>query len=218
MALAIFDLDNTLLAGDSDFSWGEYLVSKKLVDEKFYRQENQRFYEDYENGSLDIMEFLNFSLAPLAKYSMDQLGNLHQSFMHDIIEPMILPKAEALIAEHDKQGDTLMIITATNAFVTEPIAKRLKINHLIATDPEVVDGQYTGKVAGVPSFQLGKVERLAVWLQENNESLEGSYFYSDSHNDIALLEQVRYPFVVDGDEKLIAHGLDKGWTVMSLRD
>lgn len=217
MALAIFDLDNTLLDGDSDYLWGVFLAEKGVVDGAFYERENERFYRDYKEGRLDIFAFLRFSLRPLADQSVERLRDLHRQFMRDKIEPIILPAGEALIARHRQAGDTLMIITATNAFVTAPIAERLGVEHLIATEPERVDGRYTGNVAGIPSFQDGKVQRLEDWLATHGENLAGSSFYSDSHNDIALLQVVERPVAVDPDPQLDAYARDRGWPVISLR-
>ena len=217
MSLAIFDLDNTILAGDSDYLWGEFLVEQGLVDGDWYRNENQRYYDAYKAGSLDIYEFLAFSLAPLAAHSMEKLQSLHEQFMEEKIESIILPKAEQQIQHHRRQGDYLMIITATNSFVTGPIAKRLGVDALLATEPEINNGRYTGKVSGTPCFQQGKVERLQQWLSSSRQDLKESWFYSDSHNDIPLLEQVSYPVAVDADETLLAHAQNKGWQSISFR-
>lgn len=218
MSLAIFDLDNTLLAGDSDYLWGEFLIAQGLVDGDFYRRENLRFYEAYKAGNLDIYEFLAFSLKPLTEHDPDTLNRLHAQFMQDSIEPIILPAALRLIDAHRSRGDTLLIITATNRFVTGPIAQRLGIDNLLATEPEMVDGRYTGKVSGTPCFQAGKVSRLMEWLGGTRHDLQQSSFYSDSHNDIPLLEMVTYPVAVDADEPLTRHARQKGWRLMSLRD
>ncbi len=217
MALAIFDLDNTLLNGDSDYLWGVFLAEQGLVDGSLYERENERFYQDYKEGRLDIFEFLRFSLRPLAEQPLERLRGLHRQFMRDKIEPIILPAAEKLIERHRTAGDTLLIVTATNAFVTAPIAERLGVPHLIATEPERIDGRYTGNVAGIPSFQDGKVRRLETWLAERGQDLVGSSFYSDSHNDIALLEVVERPVAVDPDPQLDAYARDRGWPVISLR-
>ena len=202
MSLAIFDLDNTLLNGDSDHAWGEFLCEKGIVDADEYSRANDYFYEQYKNGGLDIFEFLSFALKPLAEIEPEELNKLHQQFMQEKIEPIILPKAEELLAKHKEQGDFLLIITATNHFVTGPIAKRLGVDEIIATDPEQIDGRYTGKVAGTPCFQDGKVTRLNNWLEKQGHSLEESYFYSDSHNDLPLLERVTYPVAVNPDDIL----------------
>lgn len=216
MSLAIFDLDNTLLNGDSDHAWGEFLCEKGIVDADDYSRANDYFYEQYKNGGLDIFEFLNFALKPLAEIEPEELNKLHQQFMQEKIEPIILPKAEELLAKHKEQGDFLLIITATNHFVTGPIAERLGVDEIIATDPEQIDGRYTGKVAGIPCFQAGKVKRLNSWLKEQEHSLEESYFYSDSHNDLPLLERVTYPVAVNPDDILEEHANNNLWPVLDL--
>lgn len=217
MALAIFDLDNTLLGGDSDYSWGQFLCRKGVVDAEAHTRANQAYYEDYERGELDIAAFLAFALKPLADNEPVDLQAWRDEFMRDVIEPMVLSKGEALLKNHSDRGDTLMIITATNQFVTELIARRLGVEHLIATVPESVDGRFTGKVSGVPSFQGGKVQRLEAWLAAAGENLAGSSFYSDSQNDIPLLEQVEHPVAVDPSPALRQHAEAKGWPIISLR-
>jgi HAD superfamily hydrolase (TIGR01490 family) len=217
MALAIFDLDNTLLGGDSDYLWGRFLAERGIVDGAAYEAENQRFYADYKAGTLDIHAFLAFALAPLAAHGLTELHALREEYMEEIIEPIVLPKALALVHEHRARGDTALIITATNRFVTEPIAARYGIAHLIATEPERVDGRYTGRVAGIPSFREGKVQRLDDWLATHGTSLEGSWFYSDSHNDLPLLERVDHPVAVDPDATLARIAQERGWRVISLR-
>lgn len=217
MRLAIFDLDNTLIAGDSDHAWGQFLVNKGLVDGENFRRANDRFYEEYKAGTLNIIEYLQFSLTPLTHHSMDRLVELHKEFMRDYINPMMLPKANQLLAEHRAQGDYLLIITATNGFVTRPIATALGVDDILTTDPEIVDGRYTGKFIGIPTFQKGKVIRLEDWLTEKKFTLDDAYFYSDSINDLPLLEQVPNPIVVDPDAKLEAVAKERKWTMMSLR-
>jgi HAD superfamily hydrolase (TIGR01490 family) len=216
--LAIFDLDNTLIAGDSDHSWGEFLVQKNLVDAKVYAEANDRFYQQYKAATLDIQEYLTFSLAPLTHYTLDELAVFHQEFMRDNIEPMMLPKAKALLQQHRDQGDYLLIITATNSFVTHPIAKYLGVDDILASDAEILDGRYTGKGTGTPCFQGGKVVRLQAWLKEHNFNLEDAYFYSDSINDLPLLEQVPNPVAVDADERLSKIAQEREWKIMSLRN
>ena len=217
MALAIFDLDNTLLAGDSDYLWGVYLSDHGIVDRTHYERENARFYDEYKAGRLDIYEFLAFSLRPLADNTAEDLERWRADFLSRIIDPLITARARALVERHRDAGDTLMIITATNAFVTAPIAERFGIEHLIATDPERVDGRYSGRVEGIPSFREGKVRRLDQWLDGRQETLAGSYFYSDSHNDLPLLERVDYPVAVDPDDMLLTLATRRGWPVISLR-
>ncbi|MPQ76171.1 HAD family phosphatase [Hydrogenovibrio sp. JE_KL2] len=217
MALAIFDLDNTLISGDSDYLWGKFLIKQGLVDAENFEQQNDLFYEEYKKGSLDIMAYQRFSLAPIANRPMEELNAWHQQFMAEFIQPIYLDKAQALVNQHREKGDTLLVITATNSFVTRPIAKLYGIENLLGTDPEMKNGTFTGEVDGIPTFQHGKVERLNMWLAETGETLENSYFYSDSHNDIPLLEEVTFPTVVDADDQLLAHAQKKGWPSISLR-
>ena len=217
MTLALFDLDNTLLDGDSDYLWGCFLVEHGLVDREFYESKNQRFYDQYVEGSLDIQEFLRFQLRPLATYRRTQLEDWREQYLASKIEPIVLPKARALLERHRARGDELIIITATNRFITEPIARRLGVVHLIATEAEMIAGEYTGNVAGTPCFQAGKVTRLLAWLQQHQQSLEHSWFYSDSHNDLPLLERVDHPVAVDPDDRLRAHAAQQDWPVISLR-
>lgn len=217
MALAIFDLDNTLIGGDSDHAWGEFLCREGIVDADDYREANDRFYADYRKGTLDILAYQAFSLAPLVGRDADTLASWHRRFMQTCIEPLLLPRAFDLLDEHRERGDTLLIITATNRFVTAPIAERLGVPHLLATEPEQKDGFYTGAVAGIPCFQRGKIERLDAWLDETGESAEDTYFYSDSRNDLPLLEQVDHPVAVDPDDTLRDIAEARGWPVISLR-
>lgn len=218
MALAIFDLDNTLIAGDSDHSWGEFLVNKKLVDAVEYRRQNDLFYQAYKDSTLDIHTYQRFALSPLARFTATELAELHQEFMATCIEPLMLVKAQTLLQQHRNNGDYLLIITATNSFITHPIAKHLGVDHILATDPEVVDGCYTGEILGTPCFQEGKVIRLNEWLATTGHSLDGSYFYSDSINDLPLLELVTHPVAVDPDERLRQIAEGRNWPVISLRD
>ena len=217
MRLAIFDLDNTLLAGDSDYLWGRFLVEQGIVDAEHYERENQRFYEEYKSGQLDIHEFLRFSLQPLARHDMETLMRWHRQFIQEKISPIMLPKAGKLLQKHRENGDFLLIITATNSFVTGPIAERLGVDAMLATEPQIINGRYTGEVDGVPCFQQGKVTRLKQWLEKTGYNLADSWFYSDSHNDLPLLELVDNPVAVDADETLSEHARLKGWTQMSLR-
>jgi HAD superfamily hydrolase (TIGR01490 family) len=217
MPLALFDLDNTLIAGDSDYLWGRFLVERGLVDGERYERANEQFYADYRAGCLDIHAFLRFALAPLAAHPLEQLLRLREAFVRERIEPILLPAARDLVQRHRSAGDTLVVITATNAFVTAPIAAAYGVPHLIATEPEQREGRYTGAVAGVPAFQDGKVERLAAWLEEHGGSLEGSSFYSDSHNDLPLLLAVERAVAVDPDPLLLAEAERRGWPVISLR-
>ena len=217
MALAIFDLDNTLLAGDSDHSWGQFLVAQGRVDQGHYQTMNDRFYADYEAGCLDIHAYLEFSLAPLAALSASDLEKLHLVFMQQVIAPMRLALADRLIEKHRAAGDRLLVITSTNRFIVEPICQSLGLNEILATVPEMVDGHYTGKITGIPTYQEGKVECLDLWLRANNESMEGSYFYSDSINDMPLLLKVASPVAVDPDPELRLEALNRDWEIISLR-
>ena len=216
MNLAIFDLDNTLLNGDSDYLWGEFLSEQGLVDGQQYKRENDRFYEEYKAGTLDIFEFLAFSLKPLSEHEVSYLNQLHEKFMEEKIRPIMMPASFKLIEKHKQAGDEPIIITATNRFVTEPIAREFGIDNIIATEPEILNNRYTGKVAGTPCFQHGKVERLEQWLQDTGHSLQGSWFYSDSHNDIPLLSLVTHPIAVDPDVSLEQHARKLGWDIISL--
>lgn len=218
MALAIFDLDNTLIGGDSDHLWGEFLVRHGHVDADHYRSENDRFYREYQRGTLDIYEWLDFQFQPLAAHPLQTLQGWHQQFMREEIEPVWLPKAVELVESHRSRGDTLLIITATNRFITAPIAEKLNIPHLIATEPEMVDGAYSGKVDGTPSYQEGKITRLKSWLGAHQISMAGSTFYSDSHNDLPLLQYVDHPVAVDPDDTLRATATEHGWSILTLRD
>ena len=218
MALAIFDLDNTLLGDDSDHLWGQFVCEQGIVDSAEFGRLNDQFYEDYKSGSLDIMAYLRFALGPLKGQAPEQLQRWHREFMREMIEPVILPKAQQLIANHRERRDELLIITATNRFITEPIARALGVDEIIACEPELVDGLYTGEPTGTPSYGAGKVTRLRQWLQGRQVSLEGAYFYSDSHNDLPLLELVDKPVAVDPDETLLARARELGWPVISLRD
>ncbi|NRH28118.1 HAD-IB family hydrolase [Pseudomonas sp. MS19] len=217
MRLALFDLDNTLLGGDSDHAWGDYLCERGILDGVAYKARNDEFYQDYLAGTLNLTDYLNFSLEILGRTEMAQLQTWHQEFMRDCVEPIILAKGEALLAEHRAAGDKILIITATNRFVTAPIAKRLGVETLLATECEMLDGRYTGRTTDVPCFKEGKVTRLQRWLQENNMTLQDSSFYSDSINDLPLLEQVTRPVAVDPDPKLRAEAEKRGWEIISLR-
>ena len=216
VALAIFDLDNTLLSGDSDYLWGVYLADNGIVDRAQYEAENARFFEDYKAGRLDIYEFLAFSLRPLADNQPADLERWRSEFLRKIIDPLISAAARDLVERHRESGDTPMIITATNSFVTRPIAERFGIQHLIATEPHRENGRFTGRVEGEPSFREGKVTRLRQWLDGTGNDLEGSYFYSDSHNDLPLLELVDHPVAVDPDEQLKRVAEARRWPVISL--
>ncbi len=217
MNLALFDLDNTLLAGDSDFEWAQFLIDRGVLDRKTYEARNQAFYDQYKAGTLDIYEFLDFQLKPLSQYPRTVLDAWHGEYMRERILPMIRDSARALVDKH--RDEVRVIITATNSFVTAPIARAFGIEHLIATEPEIRDGAFTGAVSGTPCFREGKVERLESWLAERGKSMKTilkSTFYSDSHNDLPLLEQVGHPVAVDPDAALRAHAGLRGWPVISL--
>ncbi|MCG6896630.1 MAG: HAD-IB family hydrolase [Thiocapsa sp.] len=217
MALAIFDLDNTLLAGDSDYLWGRFLAAEGIVDRAEYERENERFYREYKAGTLDIREFLRFSLRPLRDNARERLEALRERFVAEQIEPIILPAAKELVERHREAGDILLIITATNEFVTAPIAARFGVAHLIATQPAEEGGHFTGEPEGPPAFREGKVRRLEAWLEQQQTDLAGSCFYSDSHNDLPLLERVDRPIAVDPDPRLREAAVERGWSIISLR-
>ena len=218
MGIALFDLDNTLIAGDSDYLWGCFLVEQGIVDGTLYENENQRFYDQYKIGELDIHEFLEFQLKPLTEHSIKTLNQWRSQYIEEKVIPIMLPKARALIEQHRQQGDTLVIITATNRFITGPIAELYEIRHLLATEPEIINARYSGGITGIPCFQEGKVAQLESWLTSNHQTLDDSWFYSDSHNDLPLLNKVSHPVAVDPDEILEQHAGKHGWPIISLRD
>ncbi len=218
MRLALFDLDNTLLAGDSDFEWAQFLIEKGVLDREVYAARNQQFYDQYKAGTLDIHEFLDFQLQPLARHPREQLDAWHAEFMSRKVIPMIAPGTAALLQKH--AADVCVIVTATNSFVTAPIARHLGVEHLIATEPEAIEGEFTGRVVGTPSFRDGKVKRLEQWLALQGQGwadVGDSWFYSDSLNDLPLLAQVRHPVAVDPDATLKGHAEQAGWPIISLR-
>lgn len=217
MNLAIFDLDNTLLAGDSDYLWGQFMVEQGHVDGAWYERENRRYYDQYKAGTLDIREFCAFSLQPLTRHAPEQLYAWRRQFVRDKIEPIIAAETPALLERHRAQGDRLLIMTATNRFITEPIAELLGVDDLIATDPEMRDGRYTGEIAGIPNFQDGKVQRLALWRAQQPEAYAHTTFYSDSRNDLPLLLMADSAVAVDPDAVLQAEAQRRRWPVISLR-
>jgi HAD superfamily hydrolase (TIGR01490 family) len=220
MNLAIFDLDNTLLDGDSDYNWGLYLVKKGYLDEGEYKEQNQKFFEEYQVGKLDIFAFAEFQFRFLKNNTRKFLNDVRSDYINEIIKPMILKKAADLVNQHKEAGDRLLIITATNSFITKPIGELFGIDELIGTDPEENEGEFTGKVKGTPSFKEGKVTRLFDWLDEKNLKLadfEKTFFYSDSHNDLALLEVVTNPVVVNGDKILQEKAQEKNWPTLNLK-
>jgi len=220
MNLALFDLDNTLLAGDSDFEWAQFLISKGVLDREVFEARNIEFYEQYKNGTLDIHEFLDFQLKPLSRHPRGELDRWHAEFMRDCILPIVTAAGRQLIGRHQAEGALTAIVTATNSFVTGPIARALGIPHLIATEPEQRDGNFTGRVSGIPSFREGKVERIEAWLAALGHrwtDFARTYFYSDSLNDLPLLSRVSDPVAVDPDATLADHARTQGWPIISLR-
>ena len=216
LSLAIFDLDHTLLRGDSDHAWGQFLVEQHIVDGESYRRENDRYYAEYQAGTLDIHQYLAFALRPLTQHDQSTLAAWHRQFMQSKIQPMITPAARALVDKHRQRGDTLLIITSTNRFVTAPIARAFGIDHLLATEPEIVDGRFTGRVTGTPCFREGKLARLKEWLAAQRESLDDNWCYSDSHNDLPLLQIARHPVAVNPDATLADEARARGWPILML--
>jgi len=215
--LALFDLDNTLLAGDSDFEWAQFLIEQGVLDREVYEARNEEFFAQYKAGTLDIYEFLDFQLKPLSRHPRAVLETWHREFMTRKILPIVRDSARELVERH--RGDLRAIITATNSFVTGPIAAAFGVEHLIATEPEERDGEFIGQVTDIPCFREGKVQRLETWLETQGRSLdsfEQSWFYSDSLNDLPLLAKVTHPVAVDPDDTLRAHAQAHGWPVMSL--
>lgn len=217
MQLAIFDLDNTLIGGDSDLLWGQFLCEHGYVNGKDYHAQHEKYYADYLAGTLDIRQFLEFQLQPLAGVAPDILEERRERYMQAKIRPIILDKAVQLIDRHRQQNHVLLIITATNRFITEPIAALFGVKHLIASEPEMKEGYYTGQPVGVPSYAAGKVARLQAWVDDYGERPKESWFYSDSHNDLPLLRLVNHPVAVDPDEVLRAEAAKQGWPIISLR-
>jgi HAD superfamily hydrolase (TIGR01490 family) len=218
VSLAIFDLDNTLIADDSDYLWGQFLVNQGIVDKTQYEEANAKFYQDYREGTLDIVKFLHFALQPLATHPAQQLYQWRSQFIEQMITPVLLKPAQQLVDKHRDRGDTLLVITATNRFVTEPIVKLYGIDNLLATTPEFINSEYTGNFTGTPCFREGKVTLLKEWLKHSTETLQDSWFYSDSHNDLPLLNLVDHPVAVDPDEKLAAAAKSASWSIISLRN
>lgn len=219
MELVLFDLDNTLLSGDSDYEWAQFLIEKGVLERDRYENQNQRFFDQYKAGRLDIFEFLDFQLAPLARYPRAQLDLWHREFMLQKIGPMVREEGRALVRRHQDQGGLCAIVTSTNTFVTGPIARELGIAHLLATEIEEIAGRFTGRPRGTPCFREGKISCLDAWLRAQGRDLRSfsaSWFYSDSHNDLPLLEQVTNPVAVDPDDILRRTALERGWQVISL--
>lgn len=221
--LALFDLDHTLLPVDSDHEWGCFLVKIGVVDSDHYARENERFYADYKAGRLDIYGFLAFALKPLSEHSREQLNIWHQQFMQEIILPNLRQSALDLVKKHQDQGDLCCVVTATNSFVTKPIVKAFGINNLVATEPEVIGnpetGNFSGKVSGIPNFREGKITRVENWLASKNlnwDSFNDSYFYSDSINDLPLMEKVKQPIPTNPDERLKQQAIERAWPILEL--
>lgn len=221
--LALFDLDNTLLAGDSDHAWGEFLIARKLVSPEQHAAANDEFYRQYQDGSLDIHDYVRFTMAPVLNFSQSKLAEMHQEFIQEYVSPMVLPAAVKLVNTHLNAGDYCIIITATNAFVTAPIAEMFGVDKLIATDLAIAQERYTGEILGTPCFQAGKVDKLNQWLDSSSEAknvgltLSNSVFYSDSFNDLPLLELAGEAVVVDPDDKLRLEAEKREWKCLSLR-
>lgn len=220
MKLALFDLDCTLLSGDSDFEWGQFLITKDILDPEIHAERNAVFYQQYQDGNLNIDEYLAFQLAPLARYSRKELDAWHREYMERHILPIIGQPARQLVNKHLEQGDLCALVTATNSFVTGPIAREFGISHLIATIPACENGQFTGAPRGLPAFREGKIVRTENWLESLGlcwSSFTESRFYSDSHNDLPLMEKVDHPVAVDPDNTLRAIAEEKDWEIISLR-
>ncbi|MDO8933638.1 MAG: HAD family hydrolase [Rhodocyclaceae bacterium] len=220
MKLVLFDLDNTLLAGDSDFEWAQFLIAKGVLDREVHEARNIEFYEQYKAGTLDIQAFLDFQLAPLARHPRPELDAWRREFVETRIKPLIGAPARALVQRHGDEDALVAIVTATNSFVTGLVAREFGIPHLIATVPACENGAFTGKPRGTPSFKAGKIERVEAWLEALGfwwGSFESSWFYSDSHNDLPLMSIVTDPVAVDPDDTLRDHAREMGWPVISLR-
>ncbi|MGE5624702.1 MAG: HAD family hydrolase [Bacillota bacterium] len=217
MKLALFDLDHTLLDGDSDALWGRFLANEGVVDAEEYRREGARYMAEYRAGRLDIHEFLEFGLRPLKDHPRERLEAWRERFHAELVRPRIAAGARELLTRHRDEGHRLAIITATNRFITAPIADELGVSHLIATEPEEIDGRYTGRVLGPPCFREGKILRLQAWLETQDAPPEETWFYSDSHNDLPLLSRVDHPVAVNPDETLAAIAADRGWPTLALR-
>ena len=216
MALAIFDLDETLIAADSDHEWGQFVAERGLVDPVLHQQQNDAFYAQYKAGELDIDAYLEFSCSVLRKFPMNELHQFREEFVAERMTSVVKPKAVALVNRHRDHGDKLLVITSTIEFVTRPIVDLFGIDTLIAPDPEIVDNRYTGRITGTPSFAAGKVTRLREWLADKTDDFRGSYFYSDSHNDLPLLRLVDNPVAVDPDPTLRKEAEQNQWQIISL--
>lgn len=217
MALALFDLDETLLAGDSDYLWGQHLVEKGAVDGEVYERCNRDFYQQYKKGQLDIYEYSSFAFKPLSEHPLQILKQWRKEFVESKIKPIMTVKGLTTIEKHRAAGDHLIIITSTNSFITQPIAELYRVHQLIAAEPQMLNGEYTGELT-VPCYAHHKVDRLNEWLKICGLNLQGSYGYSDSHNDIPLLTAVEKPYAVDPDDVLRTHATRHHWEIISFRD
>jgi HAD superfamily hydrolase (TIGR01490 family) len=213
--LTIFDLDNTLLAGDSDRAWGQYIVEKKIVSNDFLI-ESEKFYNSYYEGDLDIDGFLAFCLKPLTENKLSELLELRKDFIEEKIKPMMLDRAIKTVKLKKLEGPVI-IATATNSFVTRPIADLFEIKDLIATEFVIKDNEFNGEVDGIPCFREGKVKKVEEWVNANGYDLSSATFYSDSFNDLPLLQKVETAIVVDGDDKLIEQAKNNDWECISFR-
>ena len=221
--LALFDLDSTLLPCDSDYEWGQFLARIGVVDGADYAKKNERFYQDYKEGKLDIHEFLRFSLKPLSEHSRAQLKEWHDAFMKEVICGQLHQKAIDLVKRHQDAGHLCCVITATNSFVTRPIVESFGIEHLVATEPATIGNNplanFTGEVKGVPNFREGKIQNMHAWLAAHKLSFDKmphSYFYSDSMNDLPLLEEVSNPVATNPDERLRNEAIKRNWPILEL--
>ena len=221
MNLALFDLDNTLLRGDSDYNWSKFLIKNGLLDKEEHEKQNEIFYQDYKDGCLDIYKFCEFQFRPFTSIKRAQLNRLREQYVAEVIKPLVTKKSLSLVKSHQKNNDLCIIITATNSYITKPIASLFDVDILIGTDPEEIDGNFTGHVSGIPSFQDGKITRLKAWLDDHKylfDSFKHTYFYSDSQNDLPLLNSVSNPVCVDPDPILESKAKENGWPIISLND
>jgi hypothetical protein len=221
--LALFDLDHTLLPCDSDYEWGQFLARIGVVDSQYYAEQNERFYQDYKDGKLNIHEFLRFALKPLSEHSRAQLKEWHDAFMSEVIHGQLRRQALDLVKRHQDAGDLCCVVTATNSFVTRPIVERFGIEHLIATEPATAGdnplANFTGEIKGIPNFREGKIQKVHDWLASQNlalNQLPRSYFYSDSMNDLPLLEKVSNPIATNPDTRLRSEAAKRNWPILEL--
>lgn len=216
MTLALFDLDNTLLDGDSDRLWSEYLFEKDVLSFAQHGRKLEEYDRQYHQGGLDAEDYLVFSLGLLSRIPAKELLRLRADFLQHRILPRITDGARSLVEKHRAAGHTLIIITLTQKFISEPIAAEIGADALLATVPEMLEGRFTGKIIGEPCYQAGKIRHLQAWMAENGESLDNSYFYSDSLNDLPLLEAVDCPVVVGPDPALAKLATERGWLCLQL--